>query len=97
MNPCFHMLDVLRLLMWPLLMVQVLLEIQDTLKQPPKAEKTMGGAVKTAVTAAFAFYFSTAVACYSALGNDVPGEVLQGFEREMRGDLLDCAGTCVHW
>ena len=61
---------------------QVLLEIQDTLRQPPRAARTMTGAVRVAVTAAFGFYFSSAIACYSALGNDVPGEVLQGFEGE---------------
>ena len=60
----------------------MLLEIQDTLRQPPKAVKTMGRAVSVAITGAFAFYFSTAVACYAALGNNVPGEVLQGFEGE---------------
>ena len=62
---------------------QVLLEIQDTLRQPPRAARTMTGAVRVAVTAAFGFYFSSALACYSALGNDVPGEVLQGFEGEL--------------
>ena len=61
---------------------QVLLEIQDTLRQPPPAQRSMRMAVRIAVTAAFGFYFSTAVTCYSALGNDVPGEVLQGFEGE---------------
>lgn len=35
-----------------------------------------------AVTGAFGFYFATSVACYSALGNSVAGEVLDGFERE---------------
>jgi amino acid permease len=60
----------------------VLLEIQDTLKQPPRASATMGKAVHVAVTSAFGFYISSAVACYSALGDDVPGEVLQGFPRE---------------
>lgn len=38
-------------------------------------------AVWVAVSAAFSFYISSAVACYSALGDAVPGEVLQGFEQ----------------
>jgi hypothetical protein len=33
------------------------------------------------VTGAFGFYFATSVACYSALGNDVAGEVLDGFDQ----------------
>lgn len=60
---------------------QVLLEIQDTLRQPPKAQGTMQKAVSVSVTSAFCFYISSAVACYAALGNDVPGEVLEGFEQ----------------
>ncbi len=38
-----------------------------------------------AVTAAAVFYFTTSVACYAALGNDVAGEVLDGFDRERPG------------
>lgn len=60
---------------------QVLLEIQDTLRQPPDAQKTMKKASIIAVTGAFGFYFATSVACYSALGNSVAGEVLDGFEQ----------------
>ncbi len=60
----------------------VLLEIQDTLRQPPKVEKTMGRAVKISVTSAFALCFSVAAACYAALGNGVPGQVLVGFPGE---------------
>ena len=62
--------------------VQVLLEIQDTLRQPPKARTSMHKAITIGVSGAFVFYFSSAVACYSALGDSVPGEVLSGFESE---------------
>ena len=71
---------------------QVLLEIQDTLRQPPLAEGTMRKASTVAVTAAFAFYFSSSVACYSALGNDVQGEVLEGFKREQWERGEGCGG-----
>jgi hypothetical protein len=73
----------------------VLLEIQDTLRQPPPSQKTMGGAVKIAVTAAFAFYFATSVSCYSALGNDVPGEVLTGFTGGRQPHAWPAQGGCV--
>lgn len=62
--------------------LQVLLEIQDTLRQPPKARTSMHKAITIGVSGAFVFYFSSAVACYSALGDSVPGEVLSGFESE---------------
>ena len=62
--------------------LQVLLEIQDTLKQPPQAAKTMKKAMNVAITGAFAFYLSVAVTGYSALGlneQTMPAEVLEGF------------------
>ena len=65
--------------------LQVLLEIQDTLKQPPQAAKTMKKAMSVAITAAFAFYLSVAVTGYSALGlneSTMPPEVLEGFKGE---------------
>jgi amino acid permease len=63
----------------------VLLEIQDTLKQPPQAAKTMKKAMNIAITGAFAFYLSVAVTGYSALGLNeqmMPGQVLEGFTGE---------------
>jgi hypothetical protein len=47
----------------------ILLEIQDTLRQPPSTVKTMKKAVNIAVTGAFVFYFTVAVAGYVSLGN----------------------------
>ena len=38
----------------------VLLEIQDTLRQPPKAVGTMRKAIRIGVTGAFFFYLSVA-------------------------------------
>ncbi|PRW60633.1 Amino acid permease 2 [Chlorella sorokiniana] len=57
----------------------VLLEIQDTLKQPPAAAKTMRGAINIGVTVAFCFYLSVSVTGYSALGDSVPTLVLSGY------------------
>lgn len=45
---------------------QVLLEIQDTLKQPPPPARTMKSAINVAVTGAAAFYIS--VACTGCAG-----------------------------
>ncbi|KAI7838044.1 hypothetical protein COHA_008128 [Chlorella ohadii] len=57
----------------------ILLEIQDTLRQPPAAAITMKKAINIAVPAAFVLYLSVAVVCYAALGDNVPGMVLSGF------------------
>lgn len=48
----------------------VLLEIQDTLREPPKAEKTMGRAIHISVATTFVFYLSIAVTGYLALGDN---------------------------
>ncbi|KAL6784593.1 hypothetical protein ACKKBF_B02420 [Auxenochlorella protothecoides x Auxenochlorella symbiontica] len=56
----------------------ILVEIQDTLKQPPKASKTMSKAISISVTGAFVFYFLVAVGGYASLGDAVPGYILGG-------------------
>ncbi|PSC67024.1 Amino acid permease 2 [Micractinium conductrix] len=81
---------------------QVLMEIQDTLRQPPKAEKTMRKAVSVASIGSFVLYLSSAVACYAALGNGVPGEVLEGFEDApdwllIVANLLICVHMITAW
>ncbi|KFM25230.1 Amino acid permease 2 [Auxenochlorella protothecoides] len=57
----------------------ILLEIQDTLRQPPKASKTMKPAAMAGISAAFAFYFTVAVVNYSAFGNNVSGFILDAY------------------
>ncbi|KAI7839731.1 hypothetical protein COHA_006535 [Chlorella ohadii] len=66
----------------------ILLEIQDTMKQPPAATKTMKRAVDISVTGAFFFYLTVAVAGYVSLGNEVPGMVLAGFPDAPKGVLI---------
>ena len=57
----------------------ILLEIQDTLKQPPQAKKSMKSACNIAITSSFLFYLAVAVAGYAAEGNQVAGMVLESF------------------
>eukprot|EP00887_Chlorella_sp_A99_P001284 scaffold14.g1284.t1 len=58
---------------------QILLEIEDTLRQPPSAMVQMKKAIVISESTAFVLYFAVAVTSYAALGNDVPGEVLEGY------------------
>ena len=74
---------------------QVLLEIQDTLKQPPKAVGTMRKAVTIGVSGAFVMYFSAATADYAALGNTVPGEVLERPTDPTQGIGFNSAPTSI--
>lgn len=57
----------------------VLVEIEDTLRQPPSAAKQMKKACNIAVTGAFIFYMAVATTGYAALGNGVSSLVLQSF------------------
>ena len=47
----------------------ILLEIQDTLRQPPNTIRTMKRAVDLGVGMSFVFYITVAVAGYLAFGN----------------------------
>lgn len=58
----------------------ILLEIQDTLRQPPKASGTMKKSCNLAITTSFVFYFAVAVAGYAAVGNDVAAMILESFD-----------------
>ena len=57
----------------------ILLEIQDTLKQPPSAAKSMKKACDWAITGSFVFYISVAISGYAAKGDMVAGLVLESF------------------
>ena len=47
----------------------ILLEIQDTLRQPPSAQSQMKRTVNVAITGSFCFYIGVAVLGYAANGN----------------------------
>ena len=58
----------------------ILLEIQDTLRQPPKACGTMKKSCNIAITTSFIFYITVAVAGYAAEGDDVAPMILESFD-----------------
>ena len=50
-------------------------------REPPKAEKTMKGAVKIGISTGALFYIAVATFGYLGLGNDVPDDILTAFDR----------------
>ncbi|PRW33070.1 Amino acid permease 2 [Chlorella sorokiniana] len=78
-DKALSMLNALGSLAFAYSFAQVLVEIQDTLRQPPPAIGTMRKAVAVGVTGAFGFYLTVACTGYASLGSAVPGEVLDGF------------------
>jgi amino acid permease len=57
----------------------ILLEIQDTLKQPPSAVKQMKKTCNIAISLSFCCYFLVAVSGYAAEGNCVDSIILNSF------------------
>jgi amino acid permease len=58
----------------------ILLEIQDTLRQPPKSIGVMKKSCNMAITTSFVFYITVACAGYAAEGNDVAPMILESFD-----------------
>eukprot|EP00882_Tetradesmus_deserticola_P014246 GHRQ01015144.1.p1 GENE.GHRQ01015144.1~~GHRQ01015144.1.p1 ORF type:complete len:291 (+),score=82.26 GHRQ01015144.1:770-1642(+) len=58
----------------------VLLEVQDTLREPPTASKTMKKTVPLALTTTFVLYTVVSVCGYAALGDNVPASIVLGFD-----------------
>ncbi|EFN54340.1 hypothetical protein CHLNCDRAFT_24724, partial [Chlorella variabilis] len=75
----------------------VLLEITNTLKQPPKASTTMKTCINIGITTAYCFYISVASTGYASMGDAVPGEVLDGFTDAPPWVLIVAnLAICVH-
>lgn len=74
----------------------ICLEIQDTLREPPRASVTMKRVLNISLTVAMSFYVAVSCVSYAALGNNVPGEILQGFIGPMWAVNLAQAMVIVH-
>ncbi|KAF8062023.1 AAP2 [Scenedesmus sp. PABB004] len=59
----------------------VLMEIQATLHEPPRAAVNMRRAVHAGMGASLAFYIAVSATGYAALGNAVPGDILTAYDR----------------
>uniref|UniRef100_A0A383V4H3 Amino acid transporter transmembrane domain-containing protein n=1 Tax=Tetradesmus obliquus TaxID=3088 RepID=A0A383V4H3_TETOB len=57
----------------------VLMEIQSTLHEPPKARINMRRAIHTGMGGSLLFYLAVSILGYLALGDGVPGDILTGF------------------
>ncbi|KAF6259045.1 transmembrane amino acid transporter protein-domain-containing protein [Scenedesmus sp. NREL 46B-D3] len=58
----------------------VLMEVQDTLREPPAASKSMKKTVPLALSTTFILYVVVSVCGYAALGEDVPASIVLGFD-----------------
>jgi amino acid permease len=78
-NKAFNILNAMGAIGFAFNFSLILPEIQDTLKQPPSAIRTMKKVCYISITGCFFFYFVIAVAGYSALGNGVTPIILDSF------------------
>ncbi|CAM6105926.1 unnamed protein product [Calypogeia fissa] len=72
---------------------QILIEIQDTIRNPPSERKQMKRATVYGVSVTTFFYMSIGITGYLAFGNSVCGNILTCFETPYW--LVDFANTCV--
>lgn len=59
---------------------QILLEVQDTVREPPESKATMHKAAGAALTIGACFYLVVGSFGYLALGADVPSIILTAFD-----------------
>lgn len=59
----------------------ITVEVQHTLREPPRAAVSMRKSIGAAMSTAFTLYGLVAVLGYAALGPDSPDDVLVGFEK----------------
>ncbi|KAJ7299462.1 hypothetical protein O6H91_Y227100 [Diphasiastrum complanatum] len=73
----------------------ILIEIQDTLKNPPPENKTMKRATLIGVSTTTFFYMTIGCVGYAAFGNNAPGNLLTGFGFYNPYWLIDFANACI--
>jgi amino acid permease len=59
----------------------ICIEVEHTLREPPRAAVSMRKSIGAAMGTAFTLYALVSILCYSALGPDSPDDVLVGFEK----------------
>lgn len=78
-DKAFGTLNALGTLALTMTISAVLPEIQDTLRQPPKASKSMKTACHIAIALTFVLYMLISIGGYAALGEETPSFILTGF------------------
>ncbi|KAJ1391506.1 Amino acid transporter, transmembrane domain [Sesbania bispinosa] len=74
---------------------QILIEIQDTIKNPPSEVKTMKKATKISIGVITTFYMLCGCSGYAAFGDSSPGNVLTGFGFYNPYWLIDIANAAI--
>ncbi|KAI5074628.1 hypothetical protein GOP47_0010589 [Adiantum capillus-veneris] len=73
----------------------ILIEIQDTVRSPPREDVTMKRANLMGVSTTTFFYMLCGCIGYAAFGDDAPGNLLTGFGFYEPFWLVDLANVCV--
>ncbi|KAI5404939.1 Amino acid permease 3 [Lathyrus oleraceus] len=74
---------------------QILIEIQDTIKNPPSEVKTMKAATVLSVSVTTSFYMLCGCMGYAAFGEQAPGNLLTGFTSYNPSWVIDAANATV--
>ncbi|XP_057419766.1 amino acid permease 2-like isoform X2 [Lotus japonicus] len=74
---------------------QILIEIQDTIKNPPCEAKTMKKATKISIGVITTFYMLCGCSGYAGFGDAAPGNLLTGFGYSKAYWLIDIANAAI--
>lgn len=74
---------------------QILIEIQDTIKNPPSEVKTMSKATTLSTIVTTAFYMLCGCMGYAAFGEQAPGNLLTGFSLYNPSWVIDLANATI--
>ena len=74
----------------------LIISIQSTLRQPPKASESMGKTIVASFSTTAGFYITVACTGYAALGSSVPGDVLIGFDVSQQIELIANIAVMLH-
>lgn len=74
----------------------VLLEVQDTLKQPPSPSKQMCRTINISLTFAFVLYMLVGCSGYASQGDNVEGIILDSFESPRWALLVGYCAVLLH-
>ncbi|XP_058786487.1 amino acid permease 3-like isoform X1 [Vicia villosa] len=74
---------------------QILIEIQDTIRNPPSEVKTMKAATVLSVAVTTSFYMLCGCMGYAAFGEQAPGNLLTGFGMYNPSWVIDVANIAV--
>lgn len=95
-DKAFNVLNALGAVAFAYAFTVILLEIQDTIKEPPRAVLSMRRAINAALSVSVFFYLLVAVFGYLAFGDTVPSDIIVAFDGPKWAVILGQVFVLLH-